>query len=60
MSVTDWPIAIAIVSGETTSIRPNSDDAPTCALKCAWLVFIVSSVNQVLSASEIVRPSGCW
>ena len=29
VSVTDWPMAIAIVSGEATSIRPNSEDAPT-------------------------------
>jgi hypothetical protein len=60
VSVTDWPIAMAIVSGEATSMRPNSEASPTWALKCAWLVFIVSSVNQVLSVSVIVRPSGCW
>lgn len=60
VSVTDWPIAMAMVSDETTSIRPNSEDCPTCALKCAWLVFIVRSVNQELSVSVTVRPSGCW
>ena len=60
VSVTDCPMAIAMVSVETTSGRPNSDALPTSALKCDWLVFMVSNVNQVLSASETVRPSGCW
>ena len=60
VSDTDCPITIEIVRGDATSIRPNSDSAPTWALKCAWFVFIVSNVNQVLSVSVIVRPSGCW
>ena len=51
-SVTLCPTAIATVSVETTSGRPNSDRAAYSALKCIWLVFIVSSVNHVLSASR--------
>ena len=59
-SVTLCPTAIATVSVETTSGLPNSERPAYSALKCIWLVFIVSSVNQVLSASVMVRPSGCW
>ena len=59
MSVTLCPTAMATVRVETTSGLPNSDFAAYSLLKCIWFVFIVSSVNQVLSASVTVRPSGC-
>ena len=59
-SVTLCPTAIATVRVETTSGLPNSDCAAYSLLKWIWLVFIVSSVNQVLSVSVTVRPSGCW
>ena len=39
--------------------RSNSDFAAYSALKCIWFVFIVINVNQVLSVSVTVRPSGC-
>ena len=59
-SVTLCPTAMATVSVDTTSGLPNSDRAAYSALKCISLVFMVSSVNQVLSVSVTVRPSGCW
>lgn len=59
-SMTDSPSTIATESPEFTMIFPTGARAAKCALKWFWLVFIVSSVNQVLSASLTVRPSGCW
>ena len=35
-------------------------DCARCALKWFWFVLQVRSVNHVESASEIVRPKGCW
>jgi hypothetical protein len=35
-------------------------DSARCALKWFWFVLQVNCVNQVESASEIVRPKGCW
>ena len=59
-SVTLWPTAIATVRVETTSGLLELRARGVLALKCIWFVFIVSSENQVLSASLMVRPSGCW
>ena len=57
VSATESPSTIASVSVETTSGAPNSVRSAYGALKCIWFVFIVSSVNHVLSASVTVRPS---
>jgi hypothetical protein len=57
--VDDASPAIDRVRDEPTSIRPNSEDFPTSALKCDSFVFIVSNVNHTLSVVVIVRPSGC-
>ena len=47
---------------DTTMILPSVIGfcADRWELKCIWLVLQVSSVNQALSASVIVRPNGCW
>ena len=58
-SLTLMPTSTARVSGEATMQRPNSDALPYSASKCSGWVFIVSSVNQVLSASVRVRPGRC-
>jgi hypothetical protein len=39
--------------------RPNSEAFAYSASKCIGWVFMVRSVNQVLSVSLIVRPGRC-
>ncbi|MNC86305.1 hypothetical protein D3C83_19570 [compost metagenome] len=58
-SETLMPVTIASVRQLFTSGRPNSVFAAYAASKCSGCVFMVSSVNQVLSASLIVRPGRC-
>ncbi len=58
-SVTLMPTTIASVRGEATTQRPNSEALPYCSSKCSGWVFMVSSVNQVLSACVMVRPGRC-
>jgi hypothetical protein len=62
MSMTDRPRTRATVSPLLTMIRPPviGFDCARWALKWFWLVLQVSWVNQVESASEMVRPIGCW
>jgi hypothetical protein len=58
-SLTLIPATIESVRQLFTSGRPNSVLAAYAASKCSGCVFIVSSVNQVLSASVMVRPGRC-
>ena len=58
-SVTLMPTISATVNGLQTMQRLNSLAFAYSASKCIGWVFIVSSVNQVLSVSEIVRPGRC-
>ena len=58
-SVTLMPTISATVSGLQTMHLPNSLAFAYSASKCIGWVFIVSSVNQVLSVSLIVRPGRC-
>ena len=61
MSSTDRPSTKATVNPELTMMRPCviGLDCARSALKWFWLVLQVSRVNQVESASEMVRPRGC-
>jgi hypothetical protein len=45
------------VRQEFISGLPKRVVSEYAVLKCIWLVFIVSVVNQMLSTSVIVRPS---
>ncbi|MCY1453678.1 hypothetical protein D9M71_706880 [compost metagenome] len=58
-SVTLMPTINATVNGEHTITLPNSDALAYSLSKCIGWVFIVSSVNQVLSVSVIERPGRC-
>jgi hypothetical protein len=58
-SDTLMPTISATVNGLATSGLPNSLALAYSASKCSGCVFIVSSVNQVLSASLMVRPGRC-
>ena len=58
-SVTLMPTSSATVNGLQTMHLPNSLALAYSASKCIGWVFIVSSVNQVLSASLMVRPGRC-
>ena len=58
-SLTLMPAISATVSGEQTMQRPNSLCLAYSASKCSGCVFIVSSVNQVLSVSVMVRAGRC-
>ena len=58
-SETLMPVTMARVSAELTSGLPKSVAAPYTASMCSGCWFIVRSENQVLSASESVRPGRC-
>src|SRR6185437_5039812 len=58
-SLTLMPTTIDSVRQLLTSGRLNSDFAAYSLSKCKGWVFIVSSVNQVLSLSVMVRPGRC-
>ena len=58
-SETLMPTSIDSVSVLTISRRPKSVLRPYSLSKCNGWVFMVSSVNQVLSASVRVRPGQC-
>ena len=58
-SVTLMPTISATVNGEATMQRPNSDWRPYSSSKCSGWVFMVSSVNQMLSVCVMVRPGRC-
>ena len=57
VSHTDSPVTNDSVKQLFTSGLPKRVPAANSALKCTWLVFIVIVVNQMLSASVIVRPN---
>ena len=59
-SVTDCPVTSESVKHEFTSRFLNSVRAAYSPSKWIGFVFIVRHVNQTLSASSTVRPSGCW
>ena len=56
VSGTDRPVISASVKQLLTSRALKRVRSGNTALKCSWFVLCVSAVNQVLSASEIVRP----
>ena len=58
-SLTLIPATMDSVSALFTSNLPNSLCLAYSASKWIGWVFMVSSVNQVLSASPIVRPGRC-
>ena len=58
-SLTLMPATIDKVSAEFTNGLPNSVFAAYSTSKWIGCVFIVNSVNQVLSASVIVLPGRC-
>ena len=58
-SATDMPVTTAKVSALLTIGWPNSVWRAYSRSKCSGCRFMVSSVNQVLSASVMVRPGRC-
>ena len=57
VSGTVMPVTSASVNALLTSGFPKRVRSAYGTLKCSWFVFSVSSVNQMLSVSVIVRPS---
>ena len=62
--VYEHPLGRTILAADNTwftllTMNTNSVRAAYTASKWTGFVFIVNSVNQVLSAARIVRPSGC-
>src|SRR5699024_9735118 len=57
--VTDRPMSVARVNIELTSLWPKGSVSAKAASRCRAWVFMVTAVNQVLSASVMVRPGAC-
>ena len=59
VSETVMPATIDSVRQEFTNGLPNSVSAAKAWSKCSGWVFMVNKVNQLLSASLMVRPGRC-